>query len=495
MKFTRYSHLVVFLASFLIYFISTEHLFTSVRFPTGDEPYYLLIAHSLVHDGDFELTNNFANRDYNAYYPIELTPRHEAITPKPILVSKHALGLPLLIAPAYALDGWFGAAHMLNLFGALLAVNIFLLASEVTGSEHIGWLMWAALAFAAPFFTYAELIFPEVPAALLIVYSYRQLRRWHQTNRTQQFLTVLCLAYLPWLHSRFLFVVFGLFVYLAYQFWQQRTPRTKSSLAPALLLFAPLLISAALLVAYDVYVYDSPLPNYGDHSGSGTPPEIVGALFGVWLDQQWGLLNHAPIYLLALLALRDWRLETRNSRPQFPVSNLKWLALITLPYFLLVVQYKYWWGEWCPPARYLTPILPLLTPSLALALQRITRARFRITMAALTLLGWGVGSAFALDGNLMFNHPLGASRLLVALGEKIGTDLTRFEPSYILLFLKLDDPTQWLVTQTVLTLVWLIALGALAWLACGPMLLPLSWRQRREPVTTTEATLLRTDVE
>ena len=86
---------LVFGASFLLYFLSTEHLFATIEFPTGDEPYYLLIAHSLVHDGDFELSNNFANQDYRAYYPGDLFPRHEAITPKPILVSKHALGLPV----------------------------------------------------------------------------------------------------------------------------------------------------------------------------------------------------------------------------------------------------------------------------------------------------------------------------------------------------------------------------------------------------------------
>ena len=127
---SKLSIVLIFLLSFAVYFVSTEHLFETVRWPTGDEPYYLLIAHSLVNDHDFELTNNFNNVDYWRYYPGELYPRHEAVTPKPILVSKHSLGLPFLIAPAYWLDGWHGAAHSMNLFGALLAVNIFLLARE-----------------------------------------------------------------------------------------------------------------------------------------------------------------------------------------------------------------------------------------------------------------------------------------------------------------------------------------------------------------------------
>jgi hypothetical protein len=308
----RFSPLFVFVISFAIFFASTEHLIATVRFPTGDEPYYLLIAHSLIVDRDFELTNNFNNQDYRVFYPGDLFPRHEAVTPKPILVSKHALGLPVLIAPAFALDGWRGAAHTMNLLGALLAVNVFLLALEVSGSRRAAWLVWAALAFAAPLFTYAELIFPEAPAALLIVYAWRHLRAWSAANPAQKFLATLCMAFLPWLHARFLFIVAGLALYMGASVWREQKPAAGArmwsnvlrSLHASALLWAPLLVSAVLLIGYDLYVYDSPLPNYADHSGTGAPPEIFAAVFGVWLDQQWGLLNHAPVYLLALFYFR-----------------------------------------------------------------------------------------------------------------------------------------------------------------------------------------------
>jgi hypothetical protein len=145
---------------------------------------------------------------------------------------------------------------------------------------------------------------------------------------------------------------------------------------------------------------------------------------------------------------------------------------------VLVVQYRYWWGEWCPPARYLTPILPLLAAPLALAVANVRRARFRLTFAILCVLGWAVALAFAVDGRLMYNQPLGQSNLLVALGGRIGADLTRFEPSYILMFLRLDDPTAWLVTQALLTLAWLLALGALAWFAFSPMKIALTLRSK-----------------
>jgi hypothetical protein len=515
----RHSPFIVFVVSLVIFFASTENLIATVRFPTGDEPYYLLIAHSLVYDHDFELTNNFAREDYRLFYPGDLFPRHEAVTPKPILVSKHSLGLPLLIAPAYAFDGWSGAAHTLNLFGALLAVNLFLLARELSGSERAAWATWLALAFAVPFFTYSELIFPEVPAALLIAYAYRHLRAWSTASRAQQFAVALCLAGLPWLHARFLFVVAGLALYLLANIWwdYRRSGRRPESLwqqgldvlRRSAVLWIPLLVAAVLFTAYNVYVYDSPLPNYSDHSGSGVPAEFVAAFFGVWLDQQWGLLNHAPVYLLALgaLALAAWRRETaadggrrtleraaaevpqasttrrllavtRGQLTTYSRSRLAWPLLTTVPYFILIVQYRYWWGEWCPPARYLTPILPLLAGPLALALARIHTVRFRVTFLALGAIGWTVALLFAVDGRLMYNQPLGKSMLLGLLGRRLGTDLTGLEPSYIMMFLKEFDPLRWAADQTVLTIVWLAALGVTACVAFGVQ----PWRARSRQI-------------
>ena len=194
-------------------------------------------------------------------------------------------------------------------------------------------------------------------------------------------------------------------------------------------------------------------------------------------------MNHTPVYWLALVALFT-QYATRNSyfaaRFTFHVSRftfhlsrfifhpeLKWIIFITLPYFILVAQYRYWWGEWCPPARYLTPILPLLVGPLALAVARFQTARFTAVFMALTLWGWGVSMLFAVNGKLMYNHPLGQSALLVALSNLSGVDLTRFEPSFIMLFLTNFDPVRWAVTQTALTIAWLLALSSLALVAFG----------------------------
>ncbi|MEI6633007.1 MAG: hypothetical protein WCP22_04215, partial [Chlamydiota bacterium] len=68
----------------------------------GDEPSYLLIAHSLVTDGDFNLYNNCAARD-GRYFGMEKAGGHAARRDlkKREVYSIHTPGVSILVAPAY----------------------------------------------------------------------------------------------------------------------------------------------------------------------------------------------------------------------------------------------------------------------------------------------------------------------------------------------------------------------------------------------------------
>src|SRR5687768_13874238 len=69
----------------------------------GDEPHYLLAAESLVEDGDVDVQNQYAARAYDDFYPYDLDRHGEETEGR--LNEPHGLGLPVLIAPAYALGG------------------------------------------------------------------------------------------------------------------------------------------------------------------------------------------------------------------------------------------------------------------------------------------------------------------------------------------------------------------------------------------------------
>ena len=460
--------LLVFAISFAAFVLFTDHLIAEVRWPTGDEPYYLLMAHSLIHDHDLELSNNFASSDYYHYYPGDLFPRHESVTTRPGLWSKHAPGVAVLVAPGYAWLDWRGAALTINLLAALLAANIYLLGSEASGRRWVGVFTWLALSFTNPLASYAPLIFPAIPAALFTVYAYRQIRGGlAHAAAWRTALTALCIGALPWLNPQLIPVAAGLFLYalgsvrphgqpaaggerltarLARWFhaWHPTGHGMVGSLAPFL---GPLVALGAAYLSYNYFLYESILPNWQDHAGSSDLAGTFVGLVGILLDQQWGLLIHAPLLLLGLSGLLV--MARRHRR------ELAWLAVIGLPYFLLIINYKQWWGEWCPPARYLAPLIPLLALPMARAIGALRRWPFLIVYAALATISWGIMGAFAATPSLMYNHPVGRSNLLLWLAAHDGPDLTTLAPTFFV-------PSE--MGRTVaLTAVWSVAVATIVW--------------------------------
>jgi len=467
--FPRLIATLVFLVSLLIFASITPGFMTKVMWPTGDEPYYLLIAHSIIHDHDIDLQNNFDRQDYFHYYPGELYPRHEAKTIVPGLYSKHAPGVSLLIAPAYALADWKGAVYVYNVIGALLAANIYLLAYEVSHKHWVALLLWLTFSFTNPLMSYSFLIFPALVSALMTVYVYRRIRLDGvasplAANGPWRMLAIgLCLGFMPWLHARFLPVSFSLF---AYFIWREVTVRRRArreaaqgeEAAPTqplqgralnirlAVLLVPIIICAVLFEAYFKILYGTFLPNYNDHAGMGTPGEWVVAFFGSFFDQQWGFFINAPIFILAIVGI-IWMLRQRRWQ------EITWLAIIAIPYAAVILTYKQWWGEWCPAARYWVSLVPLLAVPMGYMLAAPIKRGFLAIYLALAAISWAIMGIFMYDPHLMYNHPTGSSHLLQWIA---GSDVLQpFFPTYF----RSEWANVWLTvlyTELVIIIVWLV---------------------------------------
>jgi hypothetical protein len=171
----------VFLAAFVIFAACIPRIRTRLDPVTGDEPFYLMTAYSLLHDHDIDETNNFANHDWLHFYPSYPLPRnwqgwpgispdlppHASQTFRTGLYSKHGLGIPVLILVPFALRGRTGVVLLYNLMAAGVAANIYLLAHTVA-ARHRAVILTAILMASVPLATYAFLIFPEMPAALML---------------------------------------------------------------------------------------------------------------------------------------------------------------------------------------------------------------------------------------------------------------------------------------------------------------------------------------
>jgi hypothetical protein len=274
------------------------------------------------------------------------------------------------------------------------------------------------------------LIFPAVPAALCVIYAWRRLRlaaqariwaRQHQqdtpvvNNAARLALVALCIGFLPWLHSVYLSLSLPLVLYmllggrdfLAGLGRWRRQRFTFSILAADISLvaftcaFIVLTVFGGLFLLYYIYYYGTPLPNTQDHAGFAPLTFVWDGLLGLFFDQKYGLLIYAPFYLIALagivlLFFKPLDVAKSSSRR----SDLSWFGLVALPNFLIMADYNQWWGEWCPPARYLVPILPLLAFPFATALQEMRGWLLR------SFYGVALGWSLAVAGLVMYNPHL-----------------------------------------------------------------------------------------
>ena len=98
-------------------------------FPGGDEPHYLVITQSLLHDGDLKIENNHRREDYRAYFNGSLKPDYLALGKDGQIYSIHPVGLPVLAMPAFALGGYHGVVAMLVVMAALASALLWQWAS------------------------------------------------------------------------------------------------------------------------------------------------------------------------------------------------------------------------------------------------------------------------------------------------------------------------------------------------------------------------------
>lgn len=336
---------------------------------SGDEPHYLLAAHSLVRDGDLDLSNNYAQRDYAAFYTDYYLNPHVHLRADGQQVLTHNLGLSFLIAPAYALGGLPGVLYFLAGLGALVATNVFLLGYALTRHWVAAAVGALALAFTPPLIWYVFLVYPELLAALGLIVAFRRALAPllpGEANRPLGLAGVLefglGLAILPWLSSRFLPAMGLLLLWGLWLAWQpgKLALRSKAWLAAVALAGAGLL--GYMLFSAWLYGSASPAASY-----AGPIPLAVERSFALlrvgrgllgWLfDTQRGLLITAPIYIAAL-----WGAGLLVVRK--PLVGLALLA----PFGAALLPVAMWggfWQGWEYSARFLIAALPLLGAGLA----------------------------------------------------------------------------------------------------------------------------------
>ncbi len=387
---------------------------------TGDEPHYLVVTHSLVADGDLRIENNHQQEDYTSFFPGELRPHFLRRGHDGVIYSIHAPGLPALLAPAYALAGYPGAVALMVLLTSMASLALFDLMRRFAG-QTVSLVSWVLLTFSVPLLPLAWMIYPEVPALLVVAWAARWIadppseasvaRLWVWVGRGA------ALAVLPWLHTKFAVLLGCLTLALIVRLWPARRA--------LLTLLAPIAASIAAWMFTSYVMYGDPNPTIAYGGGAGLElGNVPRGLLGLLFDQEFGLLIFTPLYVLAPIGL--WH-ALRLPEPR-PVAL--WYAGIAAVFLVAVTQVYMWWGGSSPPARFLLPVVPLVAPLIAIAIDRLRGPTGRALIGVTAV--WSVMAVIA--GLLSDRRSLlpenrdGTSRLVeaVAGGAPLGNALASF---------------------------------------------------------------------
>lgn len=393
---------------------------TPLQAPVGDEPHYLLMADSLLRDGDLDLANQ-----YRTLAP-ELDLHAQDYWGDGRLYPMHQPGVPALIAPGYALGGRGGAtAVMVLVWSGMGALLLNWLRRAV--AARAAWLAWAGVMFTMPVFLFAVQFYSDmVGAALMLFILYLSGRgdgagaplagsaRWLALG--------VALGALPWMEEKF--ALPGLFLG-ALALWTGR-PRGRNLVA---FLLPPLVMGVAFaamqLAMYGALVEPWRVETPGLWRWDRAPRQAAA----LWLDQEFGLLPYAPAYALALpgLALMFWRRETRALAARVVAV----FALVFIP----AAAWFDWHGGYSVPARELVGVLPLLAlPIGALLGAPHGWLRWALWAGYGALVLWAV---FVLLFGLeypafrLYNTADGYGNLWQALSPHVGRDMAALLPAFL----------------------------------------------------------------
>jgi len=324
----------------------------------GDEPHYLVISQSLAKDFDLNVFNQYARDQYRDFVEIRL--KHHARVGKGFKVwysYGHLPGLSATLAPFFLVKlpipvMYFLVRAYLGLFGALLAVLVYLFALKLWKHRNLAFYITTVLMLTAPVFFYSIHIFAELQACLLILASL-YLLLYARRPLSAGFLLGISVFW-GMKYALFIYIFCGIFfVYFVFKKQHKRA---------ILFVLFPVLLQVVFF-GYLYYAYGNINP-MSIYNGVMTPEQIkeyeanmqkiplmkrVETLIGMFFDQRDGLLLYSPFYLLAfpglILALMRFKKYWREIL----------IAGAGLG-FILFLGYSTVRPGYCPQARYLAPV-------------------------------------------------------------------------------------------------------------------------------------------
>ena len=325
----------IWLLSLFLFTLAAAAFYAQGIHLSGDEPHYILVTQSLVEDGDFDLKNNLDPKKYSQYMPVEI-PFHGSVHAGRYRTF-HLPGVSFLLIPFWFIFKFLGGAVPGNLYfrlaaafiNSFFALGLFLVLQKViTKKENGSLFLFFLITF--PLLFQALHLFPELPAATLVVFAY-----FFAREKQRYFSAGLLLAGVPWLHLKYSLPILILSLFIMAWIWlgDRRTGVRLKRLAAFMV--TPVL-SLALLLLYSRILYGSFSPTAIEAQFSGksfftVPIGLrIETLISFFLDQRDGLLLYAPVFLLIFLIGRK---ELRSGIRDFSLLTAMFISYVLLHAF------------------------------------------------------------------------------------------------------------------------------------------------------------------
>ena len=335
---------------------------------TGDEPFYLLTTKSLISDQDLDLQNQYQNHDYEEFFDHEDGLWKQSVPLSDgTLLSPHNPGLSVFLMPGYFLGGLFGAQMQMAVTAAITWALAFLLAFELSKSFWLSILSTLSLGLSATAVIYGSEIYPEVPAALVLVLSLLYLKRVTVDNWWKIIIFIFLVSLLPWLGTKYAILGLVLVIWSLCQIDRVSAVKMLGGLALSGGVYIWFhLVTFEGLTPYNVnmvYYNNSTWTIFGFHI------DFINQFYRLWgllLDRRFGLVHWQPITLLTVPGLFFLARQSAIPRVIAVLVGAQWLVAC----FVAITMMGYWF-----PGRTVMTIFPLLPCLLVVFLERYSASK------------------------------------------------------------------------------------------------------------------------
>jgi len=271
---------------------------------SGDEPHYLVISDALWSFRSFDVSAAYLKEALiPQFYSLGLAPSGvslgsdwswgHVVESSNGVFSWHGVLVGWFLAVPLGLFGILGAKIAMIALGAGFAWVVYLLSGQILTSVRLRLAVSLVLVLTYPLLLASNQIFPDLPAgglALLGLYWLIWEVKGAKARPVVTFVIAFLVALLPWVGIKYAPIAAVILIALLI------VSKSKVSVVLAGA------VSAALLMAFQWYAYDSPFGAFAEGVVE-YGPEFWLRLSGLVLDQNQGFLFYSPLLWLGLLGI------------------------------------------------------------------------------------------------------------------------------------------------------------------------------------------------